>query len=296
MAATTNGYGSDKSCDCKSISAVNSPKILIAVKSIYAFTVLIFIMGWNGTHNTKNASIHELRKSFSFFTILCYWGEAFYFAVAAVYTFCYALNGGVPPLNRYPRILQALHHLFFSTVVTFPFLVTIVYWGVLYASIGPFTSTFALWSNVSEHGLNSAFALFELVFSRIEPSPWVHLPFLILLLCGYLGVAYLTLATKHYYVYSFLNPNPAVTAANGDKSGGVGSNAMVAAFVVGIAVAICIIFTISRYVQVGKIKLVEKKMGLTGKMYGGRSTKEHSQVNDGEEMPPWTGDSDSKAA
>ena len=35
-------------------------------------------------------------------------------------------------LQSWPRPLQALHALFYTTVVVFPFLVTIVYWGVLY--------------------------------------------------------------------------------------------------------------------------------------------------------------------
>ncbi|TVY59692.1 hypothetical protein LSUE1_G009123, partial [Lachnellula suecica] len=209
-----------------------------AAISLYAFVVILFIIGWEAG-NQDGLSIHDVRKSFSFFTVLCYWGQAFYFAIAALHTASYALNGGTPLLNRLPRPLQALHYLFYSTITTYPFLVTIVYWAILY---GPFSTSFALWSNISQHGLNSAFALFELVFSRVNPAPWIHLLFLVIILCGYLGLAYVTYATKHYYVYSFLDPRPRVEV-NGVSTGGVGKGAVVG-YVFGIAIAIVVIFCV----------------------------------------------------
>lgn len=55
------------------------------------------------------------------------------------------------------------------------------------------------WSNISEHALNSAFALFEILLTNVAPMPWIHIPFLIVLLAGYLGVAYITFATQGFY-------------------------------------------------------------------------------------------------
>ncbi|CCO33562.1 hypothetical protein BN14_09591 [Rhizoctonia solani AG-1 IB] len=78
--------------------------------------------------------------------------------------------------------------------------------------------------------MNSGFALFEVLFTRAGPMPWSHIPFLILLLAGYLGVAYITYATQGFYTYSFLDPQ---------KQG-----ALLAAYIVGIAAAAVIIFTI----------------------------------------------------
>jgi hypothetical protein len=97
--------------------------------------------------------------------------------------------------------------------------------------------------------MNSGFALFEVLFTRAGPMPWSHIPFLILLLAGYLGVAYITYATQGFYsqytssfeilrltictrlsAYSFLDPQ---------KQG-----ALLAAYIVGIAAAAVIIFTI----------------------------------------------------
>lgn len=194
---------------------------------------------------------------------------SFYFLISAVHTFSYAINGGTPLLNRFPRPLQALHYLFYTTITTYPFLVTIVFWAILYSG---FSSRFTLWSNVSQHALNSVFGLFELAFSRINPSPWIHLLWLIVILACYCGLAYVTYATKHYYVYSFLNPNPPDhVVTNGVKTnrGGVGKGAVVG-YVFGIAAAIILIFCVSKGLQTLRKWGAEKKAGMKGKFYAGR--------------------------
>jgi hypothetical protein len=198
--------------------------------------------------------------------VLCYWGQAFYFLLSALHTFSYALHGGTPLLNRFPRPLQALHSLLYSTVTTYPFLVTIVFWSILFSS--PFATTFDLWSNISQHGLNSAFALFELLFTRINPAPWIHLLWLVILLAAYCGLAYVTYATKHFYVYSFLDPRPK-DEVNGSNIGGVGKGAVVG-YVFGIAVAIIVIFCVVKGVAWGRKWVSEKKLGREGRFYKGR--------------------------
>ncbi|KAL3422195.1 hypothetical protein PVAG01_06351 [Phlyctema vagabunda] len=234
------------------------PWVLFAARaaiSLYAFVVLLFIIGWEYTRPAYGG-VAGVQLSFSFFTVLCYWGLSFYFLVAAIHTFSYALHGGTPLLNRFPRPLQALHHLFYTTITTFPFLVTIVYWGVLFS--GPwFPLRFNAWSNISEHAMNSGFALFEISMTRVNPPPWIHLLWLILILCCYLGLAYLTHYTKGIYVYSFLDPS------NGHKGRVVG-------YVFGIAAAIIIIFSIVKGLIHLRKLVTEKKMGRTGKFYGGR--------------------------
>lgn len=49
------------------------------------------------------------------------------------------------------------------------------------------------------HALNSVFAAFEIFCTHAGPTPWLHAPFLIILLAGYLGVAYITHATQGFY-------------------------------------------------------------------------------------------------
>lgn len=186
-------------------------------------------------------------------TVLCYWGLSFYFLTASIHTFSYALHGGTPLLNRFPRPLQALHSLFYTTIVCYPFLVTIVYWGVIFA--GPwFPLEFNAWSNISEHAMNSGFALFEISMTRTHPPPWIHLLWLIVILACYLGLAYLTHYTKGIYVYSFLDP----------------SKGPVAGYVFGIAAGIIIIFCIVKGLIWVRKWVTEKKMGKTGKFYAGR--------------------------
>lgn len=115
-------------------------RLLVAV---YVFTTIIFILGWQGTRPAL-ADFND--REFSYFTNLTFWGIGFYFLVSAFHTLVYARRG-TTPLDHWPRPLQALHSLFYTTIITFPFLVTIVYWIILYN--GPwFPNRFNAWSNV----------------------------------------------------------------------------------------------------------------------------------------------------
>ena len=116
--------------------------ILRLIFSIYAFTTIFTIFGWGGTHNLAINAGH----SFSYFTNLTYWGLAFYFLVSGLHTFSYALTGKVW-LQSWPRPLQAAHAIYYTTVVNFPILVTIVFWAILYRNPW-FPVVFNAWSNV----------------------------------------------------------------------------------------------------------------------------------------------------
>lgn len=217
---------------------------------MYIFTTLFFVIGYTCANASLGGCL-TARQSFSYFTVITFWGLGFYFLVSAIHTFTYATRGR-PLLDSFPRPLQALHSLFYTTVVTLPFLVTIVYWGVLYKAPW-FPLKFDAWHNVSQHGLNSLFALSEVAFARTEPMPWVHLLWLILILLGYLGVAFITLADQGWYTYSFLDH---------DQIGGRG---YVAAYVFGIALAIVIVFCVVRGVVWLRMRFTEENMGKTGK-------------------------------
>jgi len=92
---------------------------------------------------------------------------------------------------------------------------------------------------------------------------------LVLLLVGYLGVAYLTHYTKGVYVYPFLDSSPKVLDSAGKNIGGIGVYS--AAYIVGIAVGIVILFCISKGLILLRKWVTEKKAGMTGKFYGGRA-------------------------
>jgi hypothetical protein len=106
----------------------------------------------------------------------------------------------------------------------------------------------------------------EIFLARTEPLPWIHLLWLIILLCLYLGVAFITFATEHFYVYSFLDDT---------KKGGRGR---VAGYIIGILVATIIIFVIVRYLILLRQWVTEKKLGLTGKLGHRRAYKGRSET------------------
>ncbi|QUC16900.1 uncharacterized protein UV8b_01141 [Ustilaginoidea virens] len=221
-----------------------------ALISLYVFTTLFFVLGYLCAHPSAGACA-AARRSFSYFTVLTYWGLGFYFLFAAVHTLTYARRGR-PLLDAFPRPLQALHSLLYTTVVTLPWLVTVVYWGVLHK--GPwFAADFEAWRNVSQHALNAAFALFEILVPRTDPPPCLHLLWLLAILLAYLALAFLTLATQGWYTYSFLDHDA------------VRGRGVVAAYVLGIAVGIAVTFGVVYALIWLRRWLTEAKMGMKGK-------------------------------
>ncbi|KAF2659150.1 hypothetical protein K491DRAFT_689514 [Lophiostoma macrostomum CBS 122681] len=216
-----------------------------ALLSLYAFTTIFTIFGYNGTHKLSEASEH----SFSYFTNLTYWGLAFYFLVSAMHTCTYCLTR-TPLLARWTRPLQIAHGIFYSTIVVYPWIVTIVYWALLYS--GTFNSAFSAWTNTSQHALNSVYAVFEIIFPRTAPLPFLHLLPIIVILALYLALAYITYATEGFFVYSFLD-----TKRN--------SSGKVAGYIIGILVAAIVVFLIVRYLIMLRVWITEEKLGKSGK-------------------------------
>jgi hypothetical protein len=127
----------------------------------------------------------------------------------------------------------------------------VVYWSLIYNG---FHTIFQVWSNVTQHALNTVFCITEIVLPRTDPLPWIHLLWLIIILCLYLGVAFITFATEHFYVYSFLDDT---------KKGGRGR---VAGYIIGILVAAIIVFIIVRYLILLRKWVTETKLHKTGKL------------------------------
>ncbi|KAF2268844.1 hypothetical protein CC78DRAFT_565284 [Lojkania enalia] len=225
-----------------------SPALLFSLRalfSLYAFVTLFTVFGWNGAHGLSEESEH----SFSYFTDLTYWGLAFYYAFSALHSCSYWLTG-TPLLARWPRTLQIAHSMFYSTITVYPWIVTIVYWALLFS--GSFPSSFSTWTNTSQHGLNAFYALFEIVIPRTDPLSWINLVPIIIILALYLGLAYLTLETEGFYVYDFLDSR-------------TNSQGIVAGYIIGILAAAIIVFLIVRYVIKFRVWITEQKLGKTGK-------------------------------
>ncbi|KAB8074165.1 hypothetical protein BDV29DRAFT_174088 [Aspergillus leporis] len=218
--------------------------ILRGLIAIYIFVTIFFIWGWDGTHGDRAA----IGQSFSYFTWLTYWGLGFYHLVACIHTTCYALTGRSVLFDRWPRGLRALHSLFYTTITTFPFLVTIVFWAILHPSW--FDVTFNAWSNLSQHGLNSLYAILEIILPATNPHPLMTFPFLVLLLLLYVSLAYLTYHTEGFYTYSFLDPGE-----HHEKSGKVTAYCFIilAAIVIIFILTWCVIW-LRRKLTGGKVK------------------------------------------
>jgi len=265
---------------------------------------------------------------FSYFTHLSYIGLCAYFCAAGVQTFFYARSGKGYPLQSWPRALQYLHVLLYSTIVTFreyphdcffPSSATTAKWDhssdsrdarfldsplrlinfrdPIFLSVisppsdqGSRLTKKTAWSNISQHALNTVFTLFEILLTNVGPLPWLHLPICIVLLACYLGVAYITHATQGFYRTStqpffFFSPQPYYPTAPSSISSTLTpiphpsklttflspiaygflnpskEHARLAGYIVGIAVAQCIIFLLVRGAIVLRQRLVLRRPG-----------------------------------
>lgn len=147
----TNLFGVEDTNHHFETSWLLPPVLLSGLRSLialYIFTSIFFFWGWYGTHENTAA----IGQSFSFFTWLTYWGIGFYMLFAAIHTGYYARTGR-SLLDRWPRALRILHSLLYSSITTYPFLVTIVFWVLLFRPPW-YTKTFTGWQNVS---VNSVF-------------------------------------------------------------------------------------------------------------------------------------------
>lgn len=89
--------------------------------SVYIFQYLFYRIAYSAV--TDGGLLAG--QSFSYFTNITYWSLGFYFAFAGFHTVIYALRG-TAPLQRWPKALQFMHALFYSSITTFSFLVYVV--------------------------------------------------------------------------------------------------------------------------------------------------------------------------
>jgi hypothetical protein len=260
-----------------------SPLVLAsirAVMSIYSFTTIITCYAWlahkTATIGLKDVNIGSYKiqqsdaaigQSFSFFTYLTFWSLGFYFLVSSVHTFVYAFRQRTW-LDNWPKALQLAHSVYYSGVTSFPFLVTLVFWGTM--NSGWPAGRFEQWINISVHGLNSVFAATEIVLPATAPPPITHLSIVLLVLSVYLGLAYLTRYTQGFYVYEWMNP--------------VHGKASIVLHVVGYAGAMIAIFLIVRYAIVARNMLAAR---LEARRSGELQEKVFQQ-DDGSDT--WSGD------
>ncbi|KAI0350093.1 hypothetical protein OH77DRAFT_1102369 [Trametes cingulata] len=223
-------------------SPVFSPLVLAVIRlalGSYALFVLLFHLIWDAVKT------HDADSFFSYFTHLSYTGLVAYYFAAGVQTLCYALKRGKGhPLQRWPRPLQLLHLLLYSTITTYPLVVTVIFWALL-SGPSTFATRFDTWINISQHAMNSLYALFEVTLTNVRPSPWLHLPLCVFMLACYLCVAYITHATQGFYTYSFLDPQK--------------EHAKLAGYIIGVGVAECVAFLFARGLAILRIRIARRR-------------------------------------
>lgn len=129
---------------------------------------------------------------------------------------------------------------------------------------------------ISQHGLNSLYALLEIILPTTSPHPFIAIPILILILLLYLCVAYITFHTEGFYAYSFLDTD------HGKKSG------IVTGYCFGILAAILVIFLISwALIRVRKwLTRGRVKRSVRDPMGGGSGSRQVEMVGSGQEGQP----------
>ena len=191
---------------------------LRALISIYCFSTIIVGYTWQAYNlsylELQDVNIPEylviandlaIGRSFSYFTWLCFWSQAFYFLISSIHGVLFARRGHAWLHSCLPVPLQLMYSVWYTTVTTFPFLVSAVFWGTMMGAWPK--GTYEKWLNLSVHGLNSLFALIEICIPATQRPPVAHLSVLLMLLSLYLGLAYLTKLTQDFYVYEWLNPS-----------------------------------------------------------------------------------------
>ncbi|KAI0745284.1 hypothetical protein C8Q76DRAFT_789689 [Earliella scabrosa] len=127
-------------------SPVFSPLVLAILRLTLA-TSALFVALYHLIYDTVKT--HDVDGYSSYFTHLSYIGLIAYLYAAGVQTLCYALKGKSGyPLQRWPRPLQLLHPLLYSTVTTYPLVVTVIYWALL-SSAATFEIVFSLPQDLS---------------------------------------------------------------------------------------------------------------------------------------------------
>ncbi|KAL2755073.1 hypothetical protein ACRALDRAFT_1057769 [Sodiomyces alcalophilus JCM 7366] len=232
-----------------------SPWLLFACRalfSIFIFASRLFIIGWTCARRDYGGC-YEVVRSFSYFTVLTFWGLGFYFAFAALHTFTYARTGR-PLLDAFPRPLQALHALFYSSIAVYPIIVTVVYWALLFSSDGAFETAFHAFGSHAQHSANLAMALFEILVPRTAHRQLrpVHMFWLLVGLALYLGLAFLFRAVHGFYPYFFLDP----------KASGRG---MLVAYVFGIAAGCIVVFGFVKTLIWIRQRITEDVLHMKGK-------------------------------
>ncbi|KAG0272089.1 hypothetical protein BGZ95_012169, partial [Linnemannia exigua] len=161
------------------------------------YTVIVIISVW--------VTAESASEYLKFFTNLTYFGLVVYLACSTIWSINYLRQ----PLTTRAHWLKTgspwwgyLHWLLYSTVVTYHFIVPIVYWTML--NSGATMNALGHWQNYSVHAIDGVFALFELCFNRHFLQP-IHSVVVAGVMLLYMLLTFVVKKTKGTWVYPFLD-------------------------------------------------------------------------------------------
>ncbi|KAG0217619.1 hypothetical protein BGX33_010016 [Mortierella sp. NVP41] len=165
--------------------------------TVCLYTIIVIISKWV---TAESASVYLM-----FFTNLTYFGLCVYLVCSTIWSINYLRQ----PVSDRAAWLKSgspwwgyLHWLLYSTVVTYHFIVPIVYWTMLNTS--ETMNALGHWQNYSVHAIDGVFALFELIFNRHFLQP-IHSYVVAGVMVLYMCLTFVVRRTKGVWVYPFLN-------------------------------------------------------------------------------------------
>ncbi|KAF8949491.1 hypothetical protein BGZ47_000032 [Haplosporangium gracile] len=161
------------------------------------YTLIVIISSW--------VTAESASDYLKFFTNLTYCGLVAYLVCSTIWSINYLRQ---PLTNRAAWLKSGspwwgyTHWLLYSTVVTYHFIVPIVYWAML--NTRPTMNALGHWQNYSVHAIDGVFALFELVFNRHFLQPR-HSFVVAVVMILYMLLTFVVKKTKGEWVYPFLD-------------------------------------------------------------------------------------------
>jgi len=186
---------------------------------------------------------------FTDFSKYAYVGASFYFVFAFYHTLIYWRTGRYP-LASWPRILQLLYSVLYSSIGVFPGIMTVIYWTIS-SNSSTFSTPLDIWLNVSLHLASTVFIFTEILTNSIRPLSLAHLFVLELWFLLYLPVVYICAATLGFYPYPSLDPS---------------TPGLLAGSIISMAIAIAAMFLIIQGIASSKLYLLQSKDKPTSKL------------------------------
>ena len=238
----TTPFDPDKTFVTSPFTAPSALCINRGIRACYTMTIAIVSLVTSAYDGTFTIWFTDFSK-------YAYVGASFYFVFAFYHTLIYWRTGRYP-LASWPRILQLLHSVLYSSIGVFPGIMTVIYWTIS-ANSSTFSTPLNIWLNVSLHLASTVFIFTEILSNSIPPLSLAHLLVLELWFLLYLPIVYICAATLGFYPYPSLDPS---------------TPGLLAGSIISMVIAIAAMFLIIRGIASSKLYLLHSNDKPTAKL------------------------------